>query len=219
MKKTIPLVDNAYRKIREAISKNQLSPGERLAETKMAHIFNVTRTPFREAMQRLEAEGYVASEPNKGYSVRNISSKDATQIYSMIAVLEGLAVELTIRRTDKWDIDILLSLHRLLIKDAKTLDIYSWLEHNAQFHGFFASQSMNSHLQKNISDLRNQVYRYRYTGSLIPNQMKEYVVAHTKLIAAVQQGKPTLARKIMENHVNHFNKVLCDLLTEHFPVP
>lgn len=88
----------AYEQIRQAIVEGQYAPGQRLIEQRIAEELQLSRTPVREALHRLEAEGLVQSEPNRGAVVRALSLDDIADIYGLRARLEGYAAELAAQR-------------------------------------------------------------------------------------------------------------------------
>lgn len=88
----------AYEQIRQAIVEGQYAPGQRLIEQRIAEELQLSRTPVREALHRLEAEGLVQSEPNRGAVVRALSVDDIADIYGLRARLEGYAAELAAQR-------------------------------------------------------------------------------------------------------------------------
>lgn len=90
----------AYSQIRQAIVEGRYKPGQRLIEQRIAEEFSLSRTPIREALRRLEAEGLVLSEPNRGSIVRTVSMADVSDMYGLRARLEAYAAELAAERID-----------------------------------------------------------------------------------------------------------------------
>ncbi|WP_430334395.1 GntR family transcriptional regulator [Rhodococcus sp. ACT016] len=90
----------AYSQIRQAIVEGRYRPGQRLIEQRIAEEFSLSRTPVREALRRLEAEGLVLSEPNRGAVVRTLSMADVSDLYGLRARLEAYAAELAAERID-----------------------------------------------------------------------------------------------------------------------
>jgi DNA-binding GntR family transcriptional regulator len=94
----------AYEQIRQAIVEGQYAPGQRLIEQRIAEELNLSRTPVREALHRLVAEGLVLSEPNRGAMVRPLTVADIADIYGLRARLEAYAAELAAQRASEDDI-------------------------------------------------------------------------------------------------------------------
>lgn len=95
----------AYAQIRQAIVEGRYRPGQRLIEQRIAEEFELSRTPVREALRRLEAEGLVLSEPNRGAVVRDVSMEDVADLYGLRARLEAYAAELAASRIEAHEIE------------------------------------------------------------------------------------------------------------------
>ena len=95
----------AYAQIRQAIVEGRYRPGQRLIEQRIAEEFSLSRTPVREALRRLEAEGLVLSEPNRGAVVRDVSIDDVSDLYGLRARLEAYAAELAASRIEPGEIE------------------------------------------------------------------------------------------------------------------
>ncbi len=95
----------AYAQIRQAIVEGRYRPGQRLIEQRIAEEFTLSRTPVREALRRLEAEGLVHSEPNRGAIVRDVSMEDVTDLYGLRALLEAYAAELAASRIEPAEVE------------------------------------------------------------------------------------------------------------------
>ena len=93
-------VTTAYAQIRQAIVEGRYEPGQRLVEQRIAEEFALSRTPVREALRRLEAEGLVQSEPNRGAVVRDLTTDDLADLYGLRAQLEAYAAELAAARIE-----------------------------------------------------------------------------------------------------------------------
>ncbi|MDF1602108.1 GntR family transcriptional regulator [Nocardioides sp. YIM 152315] len=89
---------SAYQQIRRAIVEGRYRPGQRLVEQRIGEEFDLSRTPVREALRQLEAEGLVHSEPNRGAVVREVSLDEISDLYDLRARLEGYAAELAAQR-------------------------------------------------------------------------------------------------------------------------
>jgi DNA-binding GntR family transcriptional regulator len=116
-----------YEQIRQAIVEGHYSPGQRLIEQRIAEELSLSRTPVREALHRLEAEGLVQSEPNRGAVVRALSVDDIADIYGLRARLEGYAAELAAQRATPEEIaaidDGIAAFAHALAMPAQDLDV------------------------------------------------------------------------------------------------
>ena len=206
--------DQAYHEIRDAIMYSRLKPGERLIETEACSVFEIGRTPFREAIRRLQMEGYVDITPNKGAVITGVSIRDIEEIYNIVAVLEGYAAETAALNTTEEDIKKLKSFHEQLIVAGQQKNHRDWLEKNSLFHAYIPKVADNLHLSKMISSLRDKIYRYRYIAITIPGHIQEYIASHQDILEAISKREPIKAGEAMRRHVFFVRDVLVDFLTK-----
>ena len=206
--------DNAYNKIRDAITYGKFNPGERLVEHQVCDSFQVGRTPLREALRRLQTEGYVDFVPNKGVTISKLSIDDVEQIYDIIAMLEGHATELAARQLTPEDIKRLIALNKKMIQLNGKQNFRQWLEHNAMFHAHIVQASGNQHLSKLVTGLRDRLYRYRFLSVTILGQSGKYSGDHEKILAALRDKEAKQAGKLMHNHVSYVTGLMVDLLRQ-----
>ena len=206
--------EKTYQKIREAITYGKLNPGERLVEHQVCESFQVGRTPLREALRRLQTEGYVDFVPNKGVTISKLSIDDVEQIYNIISILEGYAAEMAAHRLTKEDMKALISLHERMIELNSKQNFGAWVEQNALFHAHIVQASGNQHLSNLITGLRDRLYRYRFLSVTILGQSGKYSEDHEKILTAFRGKKAQQAGKLMRNHVLYVSKLMIDLLRQ-----
>jgi len=206
--------EETYQKIRDAITYGKLNPGERLVEHQVCANFQVGRTPLREALRRLQTEGYVDFFPHKGVTISKLSIDDVEQIYDIIAMLEGYATEVATHRLTKEDMQALISLHHKMIELNAQQNFRPWLEHNALFHAHIVKASENQHLSKLITGLRDRLYRYRFLSVTILGQSGKYSGDHEKILAALRSKKAQQAGKLMRDHVSYVAELMIGLLRQ-----
>ena len=114
-----PLREVVFEALRDAIVSRILEPGERLMEVQLAEAMGVSRTPVREAIRRLELEGFVVMIPRRGAYVAQLSLKDIADAFEIRGALEGLAAGLAAERATEDDIE---ELGRLLVRMSECLD-------------------------------------------------------------------------------------------------
>lgn len=206
--------DSAYKKIRDAITYGKLNPGERLIEHQVCDSFQVGRTPLREALRRLQTEGYVDFVPNKGVSISKLSVDDVEQIYDIIAMLEGHATELATEHLSPKDIKKLTVLNKKMVQLNGKQNFRQWLEHNAKFHAHIVQASGNQHLSQLVTGLRDRLYRYRFLSVTILGQSEKYSGDHQKILTALRSKEAKQAGKLMHNHVRKVTELMVGLLRQ-----
>lgn len=125
------LVDEAARALREAILDGRLRPGQRLLQDRLAEMLGVSRTPIREALQRLEREGLVRSVGRQGMVVAQLAAQDIEEIYDVREVLEGLAARLAASRISQAQLNTLRKSLERMAGHAEKGDARRWLEANS----------------------------------------------------------------------------------------
>ena len=208
-----PLGDIVYEALRDAIIKQVLKPGERLMETELAEEMGVSRTPVREAMRKLELEGYVVMVPRKGAYVAGLSIKDINNLFEIRGALETLAAGLAASRASQEEIE---EMERNLVMEAslfETSDVINTIEVDTKFHELIYSASRNNRLQNMIKDLRDQIQRFRTTSLAVPGRMKFALAEHRKIVEAIAAGDVQEARRATKEHIESAENALLDVIS------
>jgi len=209
-----PLRDIVFETLREAIIAGQLRPGERLMEVQIAEELGVSRTPVREAIRKLELEGFVIMVPRKGAYVSDMSIKDVTDVFEIRRALEGLAAELAAERMTE---DELEELERLLVRTAETtarLDVLSTVDMDTGFHQVIYEASRNEKLSNMLYHLREQIQRFRTQSLSRPGRLRRVLVEHQGIVDALKQRDTDLARQLAEGHIDNAEDALLAVFQE-----
>jgi DNA-binding GntR family transcriptional regulator len=204
----------AYNTVRNAITYGKLKPGERLVEKRLCEMFNIGRTPLREALRQLEIEGYLEFIPNKGVTITRISIENVKDIYDILGVLEGYATETAARYLSTKDIRKIESIQKDQRRAWAAKDFKKWLDKNAVFHEYVVKAARNNFLSGIIDNLRHRVYRYRLISITIPGAVEEYMQAHEEIIKAISKKESKRAGRAMQSHVLNASKELINFLRE-----
>jgi len=207
-----PLRELVLDAIRSAIMNGTLQPRERLMEIQMAEELGVSRTPIREALRNLELEGFIVMVPRKGAYVADLSFKDIADVFEIRAALEGLAAGLAAERITEEELE---DMERLLVekRDAITQnDIGKLVEVDTKFHALMYQASRNERLSSIISNLREQIQRFRLTSLSYPGRMKESLNEHKKIVEAIQSRDIQIARHLAQEHIENAENVLIECL-------
>jgi DNA-binding GntR family transcriptional regulator len=207
-----PLRELVFEALREAIVKGMLRPGERMMEIQLAEEMGVSRTPVREAIRKLELEGLVAMVPRKGAYVASLSMKDIVEVFEIRGALEGLAAELAAERITE---DELEELERYLVKITESIeagDLTLLVEADTDFHGQIYKASRNERLSQIISNLREQIQRFRKTSLSQPGRMRYALDEHKKIVEALSSRDGMLARKLAEEHIENAENSLLEMM-------
>jgi DNA-binding GntR family transcriptional regulator len=197
------LSEIAYLTLREAIFQNVLSEGEPVRERWLCEVLNISRTPVREALQRLEAEGLVKHFPGLGVVVTRPTIQDIEEIYSIRIVLEGLSAFLAASFVSESDIAVLESIQEKIDEAEKRLDIESLTILNARFHDALARAGRNERLRRIVNLLHDAVQRVNNTTLGYPARASQASEEHRAILEAVKRRDPESARRLAEEHMAH----------------
>lgn len=184
--------------LREAIVSGDLPAKTRLMEPELARRLGVSRTPLREAIRQLEAEGFLSTIPRMGTFVAEVTARDLEDVYAIRAVLEGLAARQAAEQTDGAS----AGLRTLLIELArKTTDYREYHEASGRFHEAVLTASGNQRLQALYHTLTHQVARLRRLSLAVARRPEVSLREHRRIASAILRGRGPEAERLMRSHV------------------
>ena len=203
-----PLRDVVSEALRQAIKEGILKPGERLMEIQLADELGVSRTPIREAIRKLELEGFVVMIPRRGTYVADISLKDVVQVFEIRSALEELAAGLAAERITP---DELEELERILVEINEYIDRDEFdkiVDTDIRFHGVLYRASRNNRLVDILHNLREQMLRFRSISMHYPGRFSATGGEHRQLVESIANHNSVQARKIAKKHMENSEKTL-----------
>jgi DNA-binding GntR family transcriptional regulator len=209
-----PLREVVSATLREAIVSGILQPGERLMEIQLAEELGVSRTPVREAIRKLELEGFVIMVPRRGTYVADLSIKDINEVYEIRTALDVLAAGLAAERITEEELE---QLERLLVEIGEAIengDLQKIIDIDSQFHDVLYRASRNDRLVGIINNLREQFTRFRTISIQYPGRLKSTLVEHGRLIEAIAQRNVELAQQMAREHMENSEQTLLQDLNE-----
>ncbi len=211
-----PLRDMVFDVLMSAIMMGQLSPGERLLEVQLAEEMGVSRTPVREAIRRLELEGFVVMVPRKGAYVAGLSVNDIESVYEIRTALETLAVRLAAQRMEDEDYQYLEELSLEMRETWQGGNVENWVGLDAKFHEALYKFSRNERLVQLMSNVMEQISRYRII-SLANMQVRHNSLAeHEMLIEALRNRDSEAAAAAVAKHIENTKDSLLQMLQTKF---
>lgn len=209
-----PLREVVCETLRNAIVAGVLKPGERLMEIQVAEELGVSRTPVREAIRKLELEGFVVMIPRRGTYVSDLSIKDINEVYEVRTALDVLAAGLAAERITEEEME---QMERLLVQIGEYIeqnDMEKIVEADSQFHDILYRASRNERLVGIINNLREQLTRFRSLSMSYPGRLKEMLGEHTRLVEALGRRNVTLAQNLASEHMANAEQTLLKNLLE-----
>ncbi|MGI6678136.1 MAG: GntR family transcriptional regulator [Dehalobacterium sp.] len=198
-----PLRDIVFETIREAIISGYFRPGERLMEVQLAEEMGVSRTPVREAIRKLELEGFLEIVPRKGAYVAGISLKDISDVFEIRASMESLAAGLAAQRITEDELNSLKEMLASFEASADHSDLKDIVHTDSDFHDIIYKASRNERLIPIINNLREQIQRYRATSLASPGRIKITVEEHRKMVQAISERNVDLAQNLASAHIKN----------------
>ncbi|MFA6850512.1 MAG: GntR family transcriptional regulator [Selenomonadaceae bacterium] len=203
-----PLREVVCETLRDAIRKGVLKPGERLMEIQLAEELGVSRTPVREAIRKLELEGYVIMMPRRGTYVANLSIRDVNEVFEIRTSLDSLASGLAAERITDEELERLQRLLVLIGEYIEENNMEKIVETDTEFHDILYQASRNTRLVGIIFNLREQLTRFRSTSMAYPGRLKETLEEHRHLVEAIAQGDALEAQRAAEEHMEKSEQTL-----------
>lgn len=195
------LHDQVASRVRDMIIEGILEPGSRIDEARLIEDLGVSRTPFREALRTLAAEGLVIVQPSKGSTVRKLTPEDVFSMLEVLGHLERLAGELACSRASDEEIDDLIALHNRMMDVYATRDRMPYYKLNQEFHTRLTALSKNQTLVEMQANLQARLKRIRYIGNRKPDYWSGAVKDHEDMIAALRKRDGTRLGDTMARHL------------------
>jgi DNA-binding GntR family transcriptional regulator len=204
--------DEGYERLYQAILRGDFQPNERLIEMDLAQQYNVGRAAIRTTLARLEQDGLVEREPNRGARVRAISEAEAVETIEARAVLEGLAARYAARNVSDADIADL----RAIVGEMETRlaegDLLGISEQNTRLHSRLLQIANNKTVARLIERLHAQHIRSQFRLILVPGRPPRSVAEHRAIVEAVASRDPDAAEAAMRSHLANTVETLRTLI-------
>ena len=208
----LPLREVVFNVLRKEILRGDLKPGERLMEIQLANRLGVSRTPVREAIRKLELEGLVLMIPRRGAEVAKITEKSLRDTLEVRGTLEKLAVTLACQRITDKELEELRKAADYCGTFLNKNDLMGIAKADEKFHNVIYHATNNQKLIKILSNLSEQVYRYRVEYLKNENTPAQIIKEHKQLLEAIEAKDEGLASKIAEIHIDNQAKSIINKL-------
>jgi len=195
------LCQQAVDLLRRRILSHALLPGQRLDEAALAADLGISRTPLREALKILSAEGLVHIKLRRGCFVAELTLDDLDEIFPIMAMLEGRVAYEAALKVRPEDLKRLDALHEKLEKHAAARDVDRYYEVNYVFHDALQELAGNRWLQHMIGDLRKLLRLSRHRSLRLEGRQQESLAEHRALMDALHLRDAAAAEEIMKNHL------------------
>lgn len=190
--------EHVYRHLRDAIQRGEIKAGHRVMEIEVAEWLKVSRTPVRDAIRRLEAEGMLEHQPRNGLVVARLDRQAVMELYVMREVLEGTAARLCARHASDMEVQDLVD----LVEREREIhgDPEASPQHNRRFHAAIHRGAHNRYLEKSLAAINDLGLMGAPLMSL-PHRALAAANEHAELVEAIRRRDPDAAEAAARKHV------------------
>jgi DNA-binding GntR family transcriptional regulator len=200
---TRPLYEEVADQLRNRIFAHQLAPGAWIDEQSLAKEFGISRTPMREAIKVLAAEGLITMKLRRGAYVTEVNRGDLEQIFTVLSLLEGEAAKEAATKAKESDLNALDDLHLRLEKAAADRNLDLFFEINVRFHERIISIADNPWMTSVIDDLRKVLKLQRRDSLSRSGRLQQSLSEHREILKALLKRDPLAAKEAMRTHLAH----------------
>ena len=204
------LGQHVFENLKDAIIKGDMPPEGRLIESRLAETLGISRTPVREAIHKLEREGYLRKLPRGGFSVLGLNRDDVEETFGIRSVLESYAARLAAEKHRKADLKPLENKIKIYQKhlDCKDLDVLPDI--NTEFHDLLYTLSRSPKLIHMINNLRDQIYRYRQMILKDENLARMSNEDHKDMLELIRQRDAGGVERLVREHLIRGQKAVLE---------
>ncbi len=196
-----PLSAGLYTELQKDILSGALPDGSKLTEQAVCKRYNVSRTPVREALRQLEADGLIENIPNRGAYVTGLSKRDISDLFDLRALFEVQAVEWAIKRMRSEDIDSLAEVMEFMEFYTLKEDAAKVLSFNSRFHSLIYEGTGNRKLQRSLEVYQTYLKYSAPHRSYTESDLKTILEEHRAIYEAFESRNAAAGRKAMEYHM------------------
>jgi len=185
--------------LRQRIFKRELEPGSWIDEMKLAEEYGISRTPLREALKVLAAEGLVTMKLRRGAYVTEVSERDLSEVFHLLSLLESDAAAVVAEQASDEQIADLQALHKQL--EAATGNRDKFFAINERFHMRLLEIAGNRWRDQMVADLRKVMKLYRHHSLFKQGRLEASLKEHRRIMSALKARDAVKVRELMQQHL------------------
>ena len=199
-------------RLRQRIVEGHIAPGAKLNERELSESLKVSRTPLREAIKMLAAEGLVELLPNRGAVAVQLSEQDVADTFEVIAGLEGQSGELAAQRIDGAELAELKALHYEMLAAHTRRDLSTYYRINAQIHTLINQAARNAVLTQTWRNVNARLQSLRFRSNFDADKWDRAVKEHDRMIELLAARDSAGMRALMVRHLENKRDVVLELM-------
>lgn len=203
------LADRAYRELQEAIFSSRIAPGASLSVPELARQLEISRSPVREAVQRLVHEGLAVTVPYRGAEVAQVTVYDLQKLFEIREVLEGLAAKRAAERVDasaKVRLEDIVKEHEIVLD--RGMGLAAHVEADMRFHRLIRKMSDDAHLAELLETLQGKVRLAMHSLWHTEGAPRLALTEHKKILRAISTGDSSVAETLARAHIARIRNAL-----------
>lgn len=187
--------------LREMIMSAELREGDKIKENELCDLMGISKTPLREALRVLSAEGLIRLIPNRGAYVTTPTFEEIKEMFDVMSVLEGVCARTATEKMNATDFSKLEQLHKKLEENFRRTDQKEYIHQNNSFHALVQELAGNNTLNQIVNGLRQKILLYRFQSLNLPGRFAQSIREHRDLLAAFRKRNPQQAEMLMKSHL------------------
>ncbi|MGH6637584.1 MAG: GntR family transcriptional regulator [Polaromonas sp.] len=197
------LHEQVAHRLRQMLVENRIAPGAKLNERELCEVLAVSRTPLREAIKMLAAEGLVELLPNRGAIAVELSAEDVRHTFEVMAGLEMQSGELAAQRITDAELAEIKAMHFEMLAAWTRRDLSSYYRLNAQIHRAINAAAKNPVLTATYNQVNARLQALRFRSNQDEMKWRDAVREHEQMVAALSARDPAAMRAVMSTHLGH----------------
>ncbi len=193
--------DRIRQEIEASIKSGALLPGDAIDEAELARVHAVSRTPIREALIQLQAQGMLTSLPRGGMLVAKMDLQQLLSLWELLAELEGLAARLACQRMTPDELAAIVDNHQSSAEVVARDDMAAWQQSNLRFHELIYRATRNPYLRQEVLRIRTRTGVYRQHAFAALGTIRASFEQHERVVTAFQASDPEAASAAMVMHM------------------
>jgi len=199
-------------RLRQRIVEGLIAPGTKLNERELSELLQVSRTPLREAIKMLAAEGLVELLPNRGAVVASMSEQDVADTFEVIAGLEGQSGELAAQRITEPELAEIRALHYEMLAAFTRRDLSTYYRLNAQIHTLINAAARNPVLTQTWRNVNMRLQALRFRSNFDDAKWQRAVQEHQQMVELLAAHDAEGLRRLLVTHLHHKRDAVLELM-------
>jgi DNA-binding GntR family transcriptional regulator len=195
------LHEQVSQKLRQMLVENRIAPGAKLNERELADVLQVSRTPLREAIKMLAAEGLVELLPNRGAIAVSLSEADVLNTFEVMAGLEALSGELAAQRITEQELAEIKAMQFEMMAAYTRRDLSNYYRINARIHSAINAAAKNPVLTVTYNQVNARLQALRFRSNQDGAKWKRAMAEHEKMIVALEKRDAMALRELLAAHL------------------